>query len=101
MTYWIVPSSAPVKLFAAAVLTAAALLRDHATERKAQDVKPCQVERAAEFDTGVGQCRDGRWRLAGGAADAGIIEEDHVAVCREAVRHFGIPLVQVRGEIVQ
>ena len=30
------------------------LLRDHAAERKAQDVKSCQAERAAEFDTGLG-----------------------------------------------
>ena len=79
----------------------AELLRDHAAERKAHDVKPRQVERAAELDTVLGQCRDGRRRLAGGAADAGIIDEDQVAFWREAVRHLGIPVVQVRCEIVQ
>jgi hypothetical protein len=77
------------------------LLRDHAAERKAQDVKPCQAERAAEFDTGLGQQRDARWRLAGGAADAGLIDEDDFAFRREAVRHLGIPFVQVRAEIDQ
>ena len=61
------------------------LLRDHATERKAQDVKSCQVERAAELDTGRGQYRDRRWRFAGGAADARIIEEDQ---SRSAAKPF-------------
>ena len=75
------------------------LLGDLAADRIAQDVGLADPERADEGD-GVGRHPGDRGRrLARTRADAGVVEQDHLALLRQPVRHRRVPVVHGAAEM--
>ena len=68
-------------------------LRDHAADREAEHVDLLQTQRLDEGD-GVGAHLLERGRdLAGAAGDAGVVEQDHLTVASQAIRHRRVPVI--------
>ena len=76
-------------------------LRDEAAQGKAEEVDLVESQCADERD-GVLCHRLDRVRcLALGSADPAIVEGDHAVLGRDAVDDPGVPIVEVRGEVIQ
>src|SRR6266436_4689143 len=68
-------------------------LHDHAADREAKYVNLFQAQRLDEGD-GVGAHLLERGRdLAGAAGDARVVEQDHLTVASEAIRHRRVPII--------
>ena len=68
-------------------------LRDHAADREAKYVNLLQAQRLDEGD-GVGAHLLERGRdLAGAAGDARVVEQDHLTVASQAIRHRRVPVI--------
>jgi hypothetical protein len=78
-----------------------ALLRDEPAEGESEKVDLVEAQCADERD-GICCHRFNRaWCRAFGRAYAAIVEGDHAVLRRDAVDHSGIPVVQVRGQMIQ
>src|ERR1700738_3945969 len=68
-------------------------LRDHAADREAEHIHLVQAKCSAEGDrVGAHLLERGR-DLAGAARDAGVVEQDHLTVASQAIRHRRVPVV--------
>src|SRR5580692_10514138 len=77
------------------------LLRDEATERKAQQIDLAKAEQVDEGD-GIFRHRCDIVRgLAGRTADAGVVERDDRAIGGERVDHRGVPGIEIAREVLQ
>ena len=74
-------------------------LGDHAAEGEGEDVDLVEPERLDEGVGVVGHRLDAVGHLAGGGADAAVVEGDDVAVLRDRVDDARVPVVQGRGEV--
>ena len=77
------------------------LLGDMAAEREPEEVDPLQAERIDEGDRIPCHIRDVLWNRAGRATDAAVVQEDDLAVPREAVDEQRVPAVEVAAEVLQ
>jgi hypothetical protein len=73
-------------------------LGDEAAEGEAEQTDLLQTERVEERDSVIGHLLGGVRSRARGAADAGVVESDHVALGREAVDQGRVPVVDVPSE---
>src|SRR6266576_4332714 len=68
-------------------------LRDHAADRKAQNIRLVQTKCSAEGDrVGAHLLERGR-DLAGAAGNACVVEQDHLTVASQAIRHRRVPVI--------
>ena len=77
------------------------LLGDETAERKAQQVDLGKVEQNDERDRVSRHRRDIVGRLAGRAADAGVVEHDDGTIGGQRVDDGGIPRIDVAREVLQ
>src|SRR5271168_2036382 len=68
-------------------------LRDHAADREAKYVNLLQAQRLDEGDGIGGHLLERRRDLAGAAGYAGVVEQDHLTVASEAIRHRRVPII--------
>src|ERR1700736_1848052 len=68
-------------------------LRDHAADREAKDVNLLQAQRLDEGDGVSAHPLERRRDLAGAAGDACVVEQDHLTVASEAIRHRRVPVI--------
>src|SRR6202140_193394 len=68
-------------------------LRDHAADREAKYVNLLQAQRFDEGDCVSAHRLDRRRDLAGAAGDARVVEQDHLPVASEAIRHRRVPII--------
>src|SRR6195256_4387513 len=68
-------------------------LRDHAADREAKYVNLLQAQRLDEGDGVSAHPLERRRDLAGAAGDARVIEQDHLTVAGEAIRHHRVPII--------
>ena len=74
-------------------------LGDHAAEGEGEDVDLVEAERADEGVGVVGHRLDAVGNLAGGGADAAVVERDDVVLPGDRVDDARVPVVQVRREV--
>ncbi len=74
-------------------------LGDHAAEGEGEDVDLVEAERADEGVGVVGHRLDAVGNLAGGGADAAVVERDDVVLLGDRVDDARVPVVQVRREV--
>ena len=68
-------------------------LRDHAADREAEHIHLVQTKCSAEGDrVGAHLLERGR-DLAGAAGDACVVEQDHLTVASQAIRHRRVPVI--------
>src|ERR1700733_5321450 len=65
----------------------------HAADRKAKYVDLLKAERLDEGDGVSAHLLDRRRDLAGAAGDARVVEQDHLPVASEAIRHRRVPII--------
>src|ERR1700720_2501255 len=68
-------------------------LRDHAADREAKYVNLLQAQRLDEGDGVSAHPLERRRDLAGAAGDARVVEQDHLTVASEAIRHRWVPVI--------
>src|SRR6202051_3849229 len=68
-------------------------LRDHAADREAKYVNLLQAQRLDEGDGVSAHPLERRRDLAGTAGDARVVEQDHLTVASEAIRHRRVPII--------
>src|ERR1700726_3862075 len=68
-------------------------LRDHAADREAKYVNLLQAQRLDEGDSLSAHALERRRDLAGAAGDARVVEQDHLTVASEAIRHHRVPVI--------
>src|SRR5271156_494279 len=68
-------------------------LRDHAADREAKYVNLLQAQRPDEGDGVSAHPLERRRDLAGAAGDASVVEQDHLTVASEAIRHRRVPII--------
>src|ERR1700720_901863 len=68
-------------------------LRDHAADREAKYVNLLQVQRLDEGDGVSAHLLERRRDLAGTAGDARVVEQNHLPVASQAIRHRWIPII--------
>src|SRR4029077_10039890 len=68
-------------------------LRDHSADREAKYVNLLQAQRLDEGDGVSAHPLERRRDLAGTAGDARVVEQDHLTVASEAIRHRRIPII--------
>src|SRR3984893_17767833 len=68
-------------------------LHDHAADREAKYVNLLQAQRPDEGDGVGGHLLERRRDLAGAAGYAGVVEQDHLTVASEAIRHRRVPII--------
>src|ERR1700687_4402796 len=68
-------------------------LRDHAADREAKYVNLLQAQRLDEGDGVSAHPLERRRDLAGAAGDARVVEQDHLTVASEAIRHRRVPII--------
>src|SRR6202030_3036705 len=68
-------------------------LRDHAADREAKYVNLLQAQRLDEGDGVSAHLLERRRDLAGAAGDARVVEQDHLTVASEAIRHRRVPVI--------
>jgi hypothetical protein len=77
------------------------VLGHEATEGEAEQVRPRQADRIGEGDDllcGLGDSVRGQ---AGGRADAGVVDEDDLALGRQGIDKCRVPVVDVAAEVLQ
>ena len=70
-------------------------------EGEPQKVDPVESQCADERHSVLCHCLDGVRRFALGTADAAIVEGDYAMFRRDAVDDPGVPVVEVRGQVIQ
>src|ERR1700730_11548748 len=68
-------------------------LRDHAADREAKYVNLLQAQRLDEGDGGSAHLLECGRDLAGAAGDPSVVEQDHLTVASEAIRHRRVPII--------
>src|SRR5258705_2201205 len=68
-------------------------LHDHAADREAKQVNLLQPQRLDEGDGVSAHLLERRRDLAGAAGDARVVEQDHLPVASQAIRHRWIPII--------
>src|ERR1700726_2778760 len=68
-------------------------LHDHAADREAKYVNLLQAQRLDEGDGVSAHPLERRRDLAGAAGDARVVEQDHLTVASEAIRHRRVPII--------
>src|ERR1700749_1792115 len=68
-------------------------LRDHAPDREAKYVNLLQAKRLDKGDGVSSHPLERRRDLAGAAGDARVVEQDHLTVASEAIRHHRVPVI--------
>ena len=68
-------------------------LRDHAADREAKYVNLLQAQHLDEGDGVSAHPLERRRDLAGTAGDARVVEQDHLTVASEAIRHRWVPII--------
>src|SRR6185295_5418186 len=68
-------------------------LRDHTADREAKYVNLLQAQRLDEGDGVSAHLLERRRDLAGAAGDARVVEQDHLTVASEAIRHRWVPII--------
>src|SRR6266446_1177769 len=68
-------------------------LRDHAADREAKYVNLLQAQRLDEGDGVCAHLLDRRRDLAGAAGYAGVVEQDHLSVASQTIRHRWVPII--------
>src|SRR5216683_3107673 len=68
-------------------------LRDHAADREAKYVNLLQAQRLDEGEGVSAHPLERRRDLAGAAGDARVVEQDHLTVASEAIRHRWVPII--------
>src|ERR1700691_4609952 len=68
-------------------------LRDYAADREAKYVNLLQPQRLDEGDAVCAHPFELRRDLAGAAGDARVVEQDHLTVASEAIRHRRVPII--------
>src|SRR3982074_1101464 len=68
-------------------------LHDHAADREAKYVDLLQAQRLDEGDGVSAHLLDRRRDLAGAAGDARVVEQDHLPVASQAIRHRRVPII--------
>src|ERR1700719_1439270 len=68
-------------------------LHDQAADREAKYVNLLQAQRLDEGDGVGGHLLERRRDLAGAAGDARVVEQDHLTVASEAMRHHRVPVI--------
>src|ERR1700680_2931617 len=68
-------------------------LRDHAADREAKYVNLLQAQRLDEGDGVSAHLLKRRRDLAGAAGDARVVEQNHLPVARQAIRHRRVPII--------
>src|SRR6202167_6358642 len=69
-------------------------LHDQSADREAKYVNLLQAQRLDEGDGVSAHPLERRRDLAGTAGDAGVVEQDHLTVASEAIRHRRVPIIQ-------
>jgi hypothetical protein len=77
------------------------LLRDEPAEREAEQVDLAQLQRLEEAQRVVRHRGHRARRAAGRPADAGVVEQDHLAHRGQRVDERGVPVVEVAAEMLQ
>src|SRR6266849_7430953 len=75
-------------------------LRDKAADRKAEHIDLRQSQRLDERDCVGRHLLERGWNLAGAARDAGVVEQNDLALGREPIGHRRIPMVHRPGEVL-
>src|ERR1700674_5352848 len=75
-------------------------LRDHAADREAKHVNLLQSQRLDEGDGGSAHLLERGRDLAGAAGDACVVEQDHLTVASEAIRHRRVPIIHGADEVL-
>src|ERR1700722_12082764 len=68
-------------------------LRDYAADREAKYVNLLQAQRLDQGDSVSAHPLERRWDLARAAGDARVVEQDHLTVASEAIRHSRVPII--------
>src|SRR5580704_5233183 len=68
-------------------------LRDHAADREAQNIRLVQTKCSAEGDCVSAHLLERRRDLAGAAGNACVVEQDHLTVASQAIRHRRVPVI--------
>src|SRR6202041_2803994 len=68
-------------------------LRDDGADREAKYVNLLQAQRLDEGDSVSAHPLERRWDLARAAGDARVVEQDHLPVASEAIRHSWVPII--------
>src|SRR6201998_585493 len=68
-------------------------LRDHAADREAKYVNLLQAQRLDEGDGVSAHLLERRRDLAGTAGDARVVEQDHLTIASEAIRHRWVTII--------
>src|SRR2546427_715961 len=68
-------------------------LRDHAADREAKYVHLVQTKCSGEGDRVGAHLLERRRDLAGAAGDARVVEQDHLTVAGQAIRHRWVPII--------
>jgi hypothetical protein len=77
------------------------LLGDEATQGEAEQVVAGHLEGVEEGDGVAGHLFDGAGSGAGGAGDAGVVDEDELALGGDGVDEQGVPVVQAGAVVHQ
>src|SRR6202043_2199779 len=68
-------------------------LRDHSADREAEHVNSLQAQRPDEGDSVSAHLLERGRHLAGAAGYAGVVEQDHLTVASQAIRHRRVPII--------
>src|SRR6202030_2675092 len=68
-------------------------LRDHAADREAKYVNLLQAQRLDEGDGVCAHLLERCRHLAGAAGDARVVEQDHLTIASQAIRHRWVPII--------
>jgi hypothetical protein len=77
------------------------LLRDEPADGEPEQVDAVEAERGDERDHLACRLGDRAARLAGRGPDAGVVDEDHLAVLSQCVGQRRIPVIEVPAEVLQ
>src|SRR3984957_16445715 len=75
-------------------------LRDHAADREAKYVNLLQAQRLDEGDGVCAHLLERCRHLAGAAGDARVVEQDHLPVASQAIRHRWGPIIHGADEVL-
>jgi hypothetical protein len=65
-----------------------------------EQIHPLQFHCLEESDGVAGHRLDGVRRLAGGGADACVVEGDHAAIRGQRIDERGVPVVEIAAEVL-
>ena len=68
-------------------------LRDHAADREAEHIRLVQAKCSDESHRVSAHLLERRRDFAGAAGDACVVEQDHLSVASQAIRHRRVPVI--------